>query len=203
MCIGCEAALPALGAACVRCAVPLPVAGMCGECQRHPPAFDRVAAAFEYRFPLDRLIQRFKFSGDLAAGHWLALRLLDHVREQPRPHVIVAPPLTATRLRERGFNQALEIAKTIGKGVGARVPLRGLRKVRDTNPQPGLGRRERKANLQGAFQCDLDLQGARVAIVDDVMTTGATADGIARTLKAAGAAAVSVWAVARTPDPAR
>jgi ComF family protein len=203
ICAACEGALPRLGAACDRCAVPLPQAGTCGECLRHRPAFDEVVATFEYRFPVDRLVQRFKFSADLAAGHWLAMQLLARVGDQARPDWIVAPPLAAQRLRRRGFNQALEIAKTMGRRLGVPVALRGLRKLRDTDPQPGLSRRERRANLRGAFGCDLALSDAHVALVDDVVTTGATADAVARALKAAGAARVSVWAVARTPDPAR
>jgi ComF family protein len=178
------------------------MAGICGRCQRRAPAFDSALAVFEYRFPLDRLIQRFKFSADLAMGRWLALRLLDRVRREPLPDLLVAPPLTALRLRERGFNQAVEIAKLVGGKLGVRCALGGLAKVRETSPQPGLGRAQRRANLRRAFRCELALQGRHVALVDDVVTTGATADALSRVLKAAGADTVSVWAVARTPDPA-
>jgi len=202
ICSACEAALPKLCASCERCAVPLPMAGTCGQCQRHAPGFDAALAAFEYRFPVDRVIHRFKYSADLAMGRWLSLRLVERVRGEPRPDLVVAPPLTAARLRERGFNQAVEIAKVVGKKLGVRCALAGLAKVRETAPQPGLGRRQRRVNLRHAFRCDLALDGERVALVDDVMTTGATADALARVLKAAGAASVIVWAVARTPDPA-
>jgi ComF family protein len=202
ICGACEAALPRLGKSCERCAVPLPMAGVCGRCQRHAPAFDAALASFEYRFPIDRVIHRFKYSADLAMGRWLSLRLLDRVRVEPLPDLIVAPPLTAARLRERGFNQAVEIAKVVGRKLRVPCVLAGLAKVRETAPQPGLGRAQRRANLRHAFRCDLALDGERVALVDDVMTTGATADALARVLKAAGAATVSVWAVARTPDPA-
>jgi ComF family protein len=202
ICVACDAALPKLEMRCDRCAVPLPMAGTCGQCQRHAPVFDSALAVFEYRFPVDRVIHRFKYSGDLAMGRWLALRLLDRVRCEPLPDLVVAPPLTAARLRERGFNQAIEIAKVVAKGLGMRCALAGLAKVRETSPQPALGRRQRRANLRDAFRCDLELEGRHVALVDDVVTTGATADALARVLKAAGAASVGVWAVARTPDPA-
>jgi len=202
VCAACETTLPLLATCCETCAVPLPGDGICGECQRHPRAFDRAIAAFEYRFPLDRLVQRFKFCGDLAVGRWLALRLLARVRAEPRPDLIVAPPLTPARLCSRGFNQAIEIAKVVGHGLGVPCAVAALAKARETSPQPGLGRRERRANLDRAFRCHRAFRGEHVAVVDDVVTTGATAEAIARTLKDAGAGCVSVWAVARTPDPA-
>ena len=198
---------------CVLCATAAGTALVCADCDRSlslaaaageiaPGTFDSALAVFEYGFPLDRLIQRFKYGGDLAIGRWLALRLLARVRQEPRPDVIVAPPLTAARLRERGFNQALEIAKVVGTGLGVPCALAALSRTRETSPQPGLGRLERHANLAGAFVCRRAFAGARVALVDDVITTGATAESIARVLKEAGAGHVSVWAVAHTPGPA-
>ena len=166
-------------------------------------AFDDAVARFEYRFPLDRLVQRFKYGGDLAIGRWLAERLAERVRAAPRPDLLVVPPLGAARLRERGFNQALEIARTVGKRLGVPVDPRAVARRRDTPPQASLDRRARAANLRGAFACGADVRGRHVAIVDDVLTTGATADAIARVLKAAGAERVGAWAVARAPDPER
>jgi ComF family protein len=197
ICGACEAALPAITAACEACAIPLPHEGVCGECLSRPFAFDDAAACFEYRFPLDRLVRRFKFAGDLAVGRWLALQLAGRVAGM-HPDLVVAPPLTHPRLRARGFNQALEIAKVVARRAGTRCDIAGLAKVRETAPQPGLGRRERRANLRDAFGCDLRLEGKHVAIVDDVMTTGATLDAVAATLKQCGAARVSAWCVART-----
>ena len=202
VCAQCEAALPRLAPCCARCAVALAHAGTCGRCLRGPPAFDAALAVFEYRFPVDRVIHRFKYSADLAMGRWLALQLARRARDEARPDLLVAPPLTVARLRERGFNQAIEIARTVSKRLGVRCAIAALEKVRDTAPQPGLTRSGRRRNLRHAFRCRARFSGEHVAIVDDVMTTGATADAIARTLKAAGAGRVSVWAVARTPDPA-
>jgi len=202
VCAQCEAALPRPSTCCEWCAAALAHAGICGQCQRRPPAYDAAVAAFEYRFPVDRVIHRFKYSADLAMGRWLALRLALRASEAARPELLVAPPLSAARLRERGFNQAIEIARTVGKRLGLRCAIAALEKVRDTAPQPGLTRRERRRNLRHAFRCRVRFSGEHVAIVDDVMTTGATADAIATILKAAGAGRVSVWAVARTPDPA-
>jgi ComF family protein len=199
VCDACSESLPRVAHACERCAIELAHAGICGECQRRPPAFDAATAAFEYRFPLDRLVQRFKFAGDLAAGKWLALQLAAHVAGHERPGLLVAPPLARSRLRERGFNQSVEIAKVLARELAIPHRPTALAKVRETSPQPGLGRRARLANLRGAFRCGARLAGEHVAIVDDVMTTGATADTLARVLKRAGAGRVSVWAVARTP----
>jgi ComF family protein len=203
VCEECDRALPVLEIACVRCAAPLGSAGTCGECQRHEPAFDEAVAAFGHRFPVDRLIHRFNCSGDLAVGRRLALRLAERVASHDPPDLLVAPPLTDSRLRARGFNQAAVIARHVGRRLRVRHSLTAFAKVRDTSPQAGLGRRQRLANLREAFRCELRLSGEHVAIVDDVMTTGATAHTLSKLLKANGASRVSVWAIARTPDPSR
>jgi len=181
----------------------MPGVQTCGRCLRHPPAFEHAHAAFEYRFPVDRVIQRFKFAGDLAAGRWLAEQLAHAVREAARPDLLVVPALAPARLRVRGFNQALEIARVVGAACAIPVDAAAIVKVRDTAPQPGLGSLARRANLRGAFRATRAFDRAHVALVDDVMTTGATADAIARALRSAGARRVDVWVVARTPDPRR
>jgi ComF family protein len=200
VCAACAATLPRITNACARCAIPLSLSGTCGACLQHRAAFDDARALFEYRFPLDRLVQRFKFSGDLATGEWLARRLADELADA-NAEALVAPPLAATRLRERGFNQALEIAKVVSRARGIPLFANALRKVRETEPQPGLTRAQRSRNLDGAFRSERRFEGLHVCIVDDVLTTGATADALARVLKEAGARRVSVWAVARTPAP--
>ncbi len=201
LCDPCGRDLPRPSAACLRCAATLPAPGVCGDCLAHPPSFDAAVAAFEYRYPLDRMVLRFKFGADLAIGRWLALRLAERLEAQSAD-VVVVPPIARERLRVRGFNPALEIARALAKRRRLPLEWRGVVRLRETWPQPGLGRRERRRNLQGAFACGFEARGCRVAIVDDVMTTGATADAIASALKDAGAAWVGVWAVARTPDPA-
>jgi len=200
ICPDCVAALPAPLASCVRCALPLAVPGVCGHCLAEPPRFDEAIAAFDYRFPIDRLVLRFKYAGDLALGRWLAVALTERVRSEARPDLVVAPPSTRERLRSRGFNPALEIAKAVAQALGVRCAIAGLERTRETAPQPGLGRRERERNLEGAIGCSLALDGLHVALVDDVMTTGATANAAARVIRARGAARVSAWVVARTPE---
>lgn len=158
---------------------------------------DGAIAAFEYRFPIDRMVHRFKFGGDLAIGRWLGEQLAARVSGLARPDLIVAPPLSPRALRERGFNQAVELAKNVGHALRVPVEPAALRKVRETVPQRTLGRRSRQANLRGAFVCELDVRGARVAIVDDVITTGATVGSVAEAILRAGAASVFAWAAAR------
>jgi ComF family protein len=196
VCPACEAALPAIEHSCTRCALPLPMRGICGECLSRPFAFDDASACFVYAYPLDRLVHRFKYAGDLGIGRWLALRLADRVAGM-RPDVVVAPPLTRARLRQRGFNQALEVAKVVARRVRAKCEISTLARTRETSPQPGLDRRERQANLREAFRGARDFDGLHVAIVDDVMTTGATMDAIAAVLRRRGATRVSAWCIAR------
>jgi ComF family protein len=199
VCVACNDSLPRTRFACVQCALPLPQPGRCGACRTRTPAFDAAIAALEYRFPLDRLVRRFKYAGDLALGRWLAERLVERAEGGEMPSLIVAPPSTRARLRERGFNPALEIAKRVASRLDVHCSLEGLIRTRETVPQPGLGRDERRRNLEGVLATRLALEGRTVALVDDVMTTGATADAAARVLKRAGASRVVVWVVARAP----
>jgi ComF family protein len=199
VCRACERAFARPQACCERCAVPIPVRGICGECRGRAPAFDETAATFAYEFPFDRLMLRFKYAGDLALGRWIGESLAARVAHADRPALLVAPPSTRERLLSRGFNPALEIAKTVSRRLGIGCPIGAVARKRDTHPQPSLSRRERRRNLEGAFECRARVAGCHVAIVDDVMTTGATADAIAAALKRAGAARVSVWVAARTP----
>ncbi|HUQ29163.1 MAG TPA: ComF family protein [Usitatibacter sp.] len=201
-----------MGHDCVLCAARSPSLMVCADCVASLPRFDEqvlrgkahydaVVAAYEYRFPLDRLVQRFKYAGDLAVGRWLALELARRVRDERRPELLVPMPLTTARLRERGFNQAAQIARVVSRSLGVPVALRLVERVRDAPSQSGLGRRARRANLRGAFRCRAPLRGRRVVLVDDVITTGASADAVCAVLKRAGASRVDVWALARTPEP--
>jgi len=173
----------------------------CARCLRRPPAFDASRAAFAYRFPIDRVMLRFKFAGDLAAGRWLAEQLAQAVRASPMPDRLVVPPIDPARLRLRGFNQALEIAKVVAHSHGLQLEREAIARVRGAPAQSTLGGRERRRNLRGAFECRRRFEGMHLAIVDDVMTTGATAEAVARALRKAGAARIDAWIVARTPEP--
>ena len=169
---------------------------VCGACLDHPPRFDRVTAVFAYSFPVDALIHAFKYGGSLAVASVLGQALGQAVAGE-RVDVIVPMPLSDERLRSRGFNQAHEIARRVGNLTGIPVASRICRKVLETQPQAALPWKDRAKNVRGAFVCDADLSGQKVAVIDDVMTTGATLNELARNLRRAGAAEVSGWIVAR------
>jgi ComF family protein len=181
---------------CATCALPLPSGRVCGACLGRPPRFDRVDAALAYEFPIDALIQAFKYGGRLAMARVLGELLAPCVKRDV--DVVVPMPLASGRLAERGYNQALEIARVVA--AIAEVPLLpdACRKVADTPPQASLPWKERARNVRRAFVCDRDFHGLRVAVVDDVLTTGASLNELARVLRKAGAAEVRGWIVART-----
>lgn len=203
ICTLCRADLPWSGPACGRCASRLSTAAAaCGRCMRRPPAFHRALCPLDYRFPVDQLVQAFKFRGDMLAGRLLA-ELMADVLEGLGPggaQVLVPLPLHRRRLRQRGFNQAAELARVLGQRLGLPVDERMLRRSLAGPPQSGLSGAARRSNVRGAFCLDKGVAGppARVALVDDVLTTGATASEAARALLAAGAQEISIWTVART-----
>ena len=197
LCAFCAADLPRLPRErCPRCALPMPGSAVCGRCASEPPGFDATVAVFAYGFPADVLVQGLKFRGELALAPLLADELRAEVAGSSGPlrtvDVIVPVPLHASRLRERGYNQSMEIAREIGKHFGVPVAADLCERVRDTPAQPGLPWKERRA-----FSCRRALDGRAVAVVDDVMTTGATLGEVASTLKKFGAVRVVNWVVTR------
>ncbi len=197
VCDACYTRLPWLTETrCPQCALPTGDGGVCGACLSHPPRFDRVSAAFAYAWPLAPLIHHYKYAGNLALAELLAQALC--ARLNGSGDLIIPMPLAPQRLRSRGFNQALEIARVVSRMTGTPLAANACRRVRDTAPQVSLPWRERAQNIRGAFVCDADLTGLRVAVVDDVMTTGATLNELARNLRQAGAIEVQGWMVART-----
>lgn len=207
LCGPCDASLPPLaGGRCPRCALASPAGATCGRCLAEAPPYDGTLAALEYRFPCDALVTALKFDGALALAPYLGERLCARVQEAAggagRPDCIVPVPLSPRRLAERGFNPAAEIARRVAAGTGIRVALDACLRPRDAPAQAGLALRERRANVRGAFEAPRLLAGARIAVVDDVMTSGSTLAEVARALKRSGAAEVVNWVVARTPPPA-
>ena len=186
---------------CPQCALPTPVGEVCGACLRHPPAFDRTHAALAYAFPLDRLIPRLKYHGQLSIVPALASHLSEAVATQSRPDWLIPMPLHPTRIRERGFNHATEIARVVARQLDLPLGATHCQRIRDTPPQMGLKHDARRRNVRGAFACHGEFQGQHVALIDDVMTTGTSLDELAATLKRAGAQEVSCWVVARTLPP--
>lgn len=184
---------PGLCETCVRLAAPPPSLWL----EPGLPA----TAAFAYRFPLDRLVHRFKFSADFAAGRWLADSLAEAVQGLPMPDRLLPAPSSSRRLRERGYDPALLLARWVGRRTGCDVQPNALVKRAHTAPQTSLAREARERNLAGAFTFEQRLDGLRVAVVDDVITTGATQRALAACARAAGAREVLAWAVAMTPAP--
>jgi ComF family protein len=196
-------AVPRCGRCGLRLGVPAPA---CGACLREPPPFEHTVCAADYGFPWDALIAAFKFHGRAELASVLAERLHVAVRAAgvALPRWVVPVPLAPARLAERGYNQAWELARRLGRSLGVAADAGLLRRPADQAHQAELNRAERQRNLRSAFMAAPgrrgDLQGSRVALVDDVMTTGATAREAAAALLRGGAAAVDVWVVARTPD---
>ena len=203
LCAGCSGDLALNTPCCPRCALPLEVpAPLCGECLQREPPFAFAWAPFRYGHPLDLLETRFKFSRDLAAGRVLAQLMIERARsDAPElPELLVPVPLHRLRLRERGYNQTLELARPIARVLGVELGAHVLTRNRATPPQTGLDARARRRNLHGAFSVETSpTLPAHVAVIDDVMTTGATLREAAQTLIRAGVDRVDVWALARAP----
>lgn len=193
--------MPLLGRACRRCGLPLQTEGVCGECLRAPPPFGQTFALFRYAHPVDHLIRQLKFNRRLVNARLLAALMVSALlqREQRLPELIVPVPLHRKRLVERGYNQAVELARPIGRRLRVPVALHGCRRMRETAVQSDLPAKRRHANVKGAFEVDISVAGRSVAIIDDVMTTGNTVAELARLLRERGAREVDVWVCARVP----
>jgi ComF family protein len=198
LCPACEADLPHLAASlCPVCALPTADGTVCGACQGSPPHFDATTAAFRYAFPVEHIVQGLKYRHRLPLAGWLAEALAARIGATA-VDCIVPLPLSAQRMKERGFNQAQEIARPLARQFGLPLVTGACNRVLDSAPQASLPWKERQANIRHAFECRIDLSGKAVAVVDDVMTTGATLNEFARVLRLHGAARVENWVAART-----
>lgn len=203
LCDHCRTSLPWIARPCRQCGLPLvdaPVP-LCGECILRPSPFQQVVAPFAFDAPAAELIRGIKFRGDLVANRVLATLLAAEIAARYGdllPAIILPVPLHWRRLLLRGHNQAALIARTLGRLLGVPIEFDGARRIRATRAQTGLDRSARRRNLVGAFACRVPVIERSVAVVDDVMTTGATLTAMARCLKAAGAREVHVWTLART-----
>jgi ComF family protein len=193
---------------CERCALQVPHGvRICGACLVDPPAFDGAVAGVDYAHPWSALITQFKFHAMLDLGEALSslLRSAQERAASPVPQLLLPVPLSTQRLRERGFNQAWELTRSVARALHTEADAHLLLRVRDTPHQLALPPEQRAANVRGAFAVEplrrAELAGRSVAVIDDVLTTGATFAEIARVLKQAGASRVEAWALARTPRP--
>ena len=207
LCAACVSRFAAPRPRCARCGLALGLAApACGECLRDPPPFEHTVCVADYGFPWDRLITGYKFHGRVELAGAFAALMSSAVRASsaPLPQRVLPVPLAPARLAERGYNHAWELARRIAADL--RLPAQAdlLQRPITTEQQTGLGRAARQRNLRSAFMVDPGrrqmLAGQRVALVDDVLTTGATARASAAILLRAGAAAVDVWVFARTPE---
>jgi ComF family protein len=192
----------------LRCALQVPAGiDVCAACVGSPPPYERTVTAVDYGHPWDGLITNYKFHAALDLGPALARLLVEAIVRGGRAHPDIAlpVPLSPRRLRERGYNQAWELAKRVAASMRIAQDANLLLRVQETPHQLALAPAARAGNVRGAFaiapQRRDELRGRRIALVDDVVTAGATAAEAARTLLQAGAAAVDVWALARTPRP--
>lgn len=204
LCEACERDLVRNPTCCVRCAQPLfrtrGPESTCGRCSGARSVVDSSFVPYRYVYPLDRLIQRLKYGNTLSIarvlGELFAERRLE-LGSATVPQLIVPVPLGTRRYRDRGFNQAHELARCLARR--SRIEIRGglIERTRETQEQAGLPRRQRRRNVRGAFRLVRPLPATHVAIFDDVVTTGSTVNEIAKVLRRAGAKTIEVWAIAR------
>ena len=202
ICSACDRDLPVNELACPRCAMPLGVsADACGACLRRPPFFHAAYAPFRYDYPVDWLIHGLKYRREGPCGAVLGALLARRLLQRPRsalPQAIIPMPLSAPRYRQRGFNQAYELARPLRAALAIDVRADLVVRQRETMEQAGLKQKERRRNVRGAFVLRQPLPGGHFAILDDVITTGSTTSEVAKVLLRGGATRVEVWAVART-----
>jgi len=209
VCMACERELPWLIDQCERCALPMPMSGLtCAQCTRQSPAFNEVVVPWLYDFPIDALVTRFKHQGKWPLGRLLAEllgRTLQYRYDEghPRPDVLIPVPLASKRMRQRGYNQAAMLAQWLSRALQLPIDERTVRRVKETPAQQGLDAKARKRNLREAFAVidPVRVAGKHIALIDDVLTTGSTADTLARLMIKAGARQVDVYCLARTPKP--
>lgn len=201
VCAGCRNDLPWNSVCCPSCAQPLTAAALCAKCLQRPPSFDLAWTAFVHRDPVRQRIHRFKFGAAFDQGRLLG-RLMAHrlqLRAAPLPALVIPVPMPRAKLLRRGFNQTVEMARALRSALGVRIDLDAARLLRIPEEQIGQTAAQRRRNLRGAFQVQRDLTGLHVALLDDVMTTGATLDALARAARKAGATRIEAWALARAP----
>ena len=202
-CGACSDALPWNAHACRACGIPLPPGredGACVDCLRECPPQDRSWAAFRYEAPVAQAIVALKFHGRLMPAHVIGRLMAQRLaqRAEPLPQLLIPVPLSTPRLRRRGYNQALELARALTGVLGVRLAAGAAWRTRETREQTRLDAAQRRRNVRGAFAVDAGaVRGRHVALLDDVITTGATVAELARVVRAAGAARIEAWAAAR------
>ncbi len=207
LCAPCQADMPWVGSVCKLCALPMSAndtnQSVCGKCLHWPPPFTKTFALCRYEAPLDYLITAIKFNHKLVYARLLGELLADYLTTQYQndaiPELIIPVPLHPQRLRERGFNQALEIARPVAKKLAIKMDFKSCHRIRPTQAQASLSADERAQNVKQAFQIKLDLKAKHIAVLDDVITTGLTMHAFCEQLQNNGIERIDVWCCARTP----
>ncbi|MEJ1382539.1 MAG: ComF family protein [Candidatus Sedimenticola sp. (ex Thyasira tokunagai)] len=204
-CSDCLLELPYNLSFCYQCALPLPLQtpgkSLCGACQKSTPHFDRCFAPLHYTQPTNSLVGHLKFNGKLHIREGLSRLMGDFIdyHQETLPELIIPVPLHPRRLGNRGYNQALELARPLARRFQIPIDSHSCKRIKATSTQTSLKKQERKRNLKEAFTVSEQLVASHVALVDDVITTGSTLSELARVLKRQGVKRVDAWAVARTP----
>ena len=200
VCQQCDDTLPRIEQACTRCAVPTPMGQICGQCLKQPPLRQFTTSIFHYQYPVDKLITQFKFNQRLHLSDYLASQLAAKIanRHQPLPQQLIPIPLHPSRLKKRGYNQATELAKVLSKQLTIPVNQHSLMRIKATAPQSQLPFNERKRNLAAAFDCQNKPEAEHIALIDDVLTTGYTAEAATKALMKQGVKTVELWTIARS-----
>lgn len=201
VCAACRRELPWNRPACPGCALPSPLGLPCPACRKRPRAFDAAFAAFRYETPSVQGLLGLKYAARFREARWLAQAMAEALQQRagPLPALLIPVPLHRGRLFRRGYNQSLELARHLGRELGIAVDATAARRLRATPDQIGLSAAQRRRNLRGAFAVADRVAERHIALLDDVMTTGATLEELARACKAAGALRVEAWAIARRP----
>lgn len=199
LCQACLSDLPFhQGEYCPQCGLPSTNNFMCGACIASPPDFDATKSIFHYEYPIGQLVQHYKYGQQLHLGNLFAKLLQHKLSAHKLPDLIIPMPLHPKRLTERGFNQSLEVAKILGKALNIPVDYTTCLRTKYSPPQARLPLKQRATNIKGAFVCTKSLTGLRVALIDDVMTTGASLNALAKAVKTKDASHVECWVIART-----
>jgi len=200
LCHGCLAELPRNSHSCHTCALPLPAESsewQCGACQKKAPAYDHTVAPLHYRYPVDHLLTQLKFQQKLVHARLLGTLMTRWLTQPALPELLVPVPLHSARLRERGYNQALELARPIARELELPIDTRICQRANATAAQSGLNLEQRRTNMRNAFVVTGNLRAKHIAIIDDIVTTGHTVNEMARILRRAGAERIDIWACAR------
>lgn len=201
LCQDCISNLPlAPSVSCPQCGITT-TGEVCGRCLKNPPHFDSTLALFTYAFPVDAILQHYKYNNALYLGELFGTLLSESIFNTACD-VIMPMPLHSKRLQDRGFNQSLEVAKILAKQLDIPLDQTSCTRIKDTAPQASLPLGDRLKNMRNAFdikpnQLPHQIKGKHIVIIDDVMTTGSSLNELAKTLKAAGAKRVDCWVIAR------